>query len=179
MHGDTDWKSLDRRIGALLLIRNQRGEILLVLPSYRQNRGPLIWQLVGGGAHIGEHPTQAALREGLEETGGTVPFIVGDLLLVDYTPPSKAGSAEGYNVVFDGGVVPNDTVVTLPAARPGEAEPELLDAAFVAREQLGDYCNAAQHRRVIEALDALDDPSLRGNRFEGHRIEPLPALPTA
>ncbi|MEK8173498.1 NUDIX domain-containing protein [Streptomyces sp. M19] len=65
MHADTDYtRPGHRRIGALLLIRNPAGHVLLVKPSYKPG-----WLLVGGGAKRDEAPHLAARREAREETG--------------------------------------------------------------------------------------------------------------
>lgn len=141
-----------RRHGALTLLRDQAGHVLLVQPSYT-DRG---WQLPGGGAHRGEAPHLAQLRELAEETG-LAPRRAGALLLNDYTPPGRR--EEGLNLVFDGGTVPPGTTVSLPPARPGEDEPELIAALFVAPARLRDYCNEHQTRRILAALAVLEDPT--------------------
>ncbi|WP_225842123.1 NUDIX domain-containing protein [Streptomyces albus] len=165
MHSDTDSREPGhRRIGCLLLIRNSSGRVLLVKPSYRPT-----WQPVGGGAQPDETPWEAARREAAEETGIPDPH-VGDLLIVDYTPRSPVtGTVEGYNFLFDGGVLPDGTDIVLPDARPGQHR-ELTDWQFVPPERLGDYCNAAQHRRMAAALKALADPRLRRILIEGQPV---------
>lgn len=162
-HADTDRAHPgDRRIGALLLIRSRAGSILLVQPSYRP---PAHMQLVGGGTHPGERVTEAALREAIEETNLTG-LAVGQLLLVDQVAASPAGSAEGYNFIFDGGLVDDEAAINLPAARPG-ADPELTSWAWVAPEHLGEVCQPAQHRRIAAALTVLVDPDASRCLFEG------------
>ncbi|MFG3026660.1 NUDIX domain-containing protein [Streptomyces sp. NPDC048254] len=164
-HVDTDCTHPgERRLGALLLIRDAAGHVLLVKPSYKDG-----WQLPGGGALPNEMPHLAARREGVEETGLTG-LRPGDLLITDYVPANPAlGAVEGINLVFDGGIVPGDTVIVLPAARPG-TEPELVDWAFVSPQQLGEFCKPYQKRRIQEALAALADPSRRGYRVEGQMV---------
>jgi 8-oxo-dGTP diphosphatase len=164
-HADTDYAQPGhRRIGALLLIRNTTGHVLLVEPAYKDG-----WVLVGGGAVPDEPPHLAARREGTEETG-LADLIPGDLLITDYVPANPVtGSVEGVNFVFDGGTVPDGTGITLPTARPGK-KPELTDWAFVPPDQLGDLCKPYQHRRITGALAALADPERRGYRVEGQTI---------
>ncbi|MFD6329283.1 NUDIX domain-containing protein [Streptomyces niveus] len=153
-----------RRLGALLLILNASGHVLLVKPTYREG-----WQLPGGSATPNEEPHLAALRECTEETG-LQDRVVGDQLITDYVRANPdTGSVEGLNLVFDGGTVPDDTPITLPAAEPGR-EPELSDCAFVPADRLGDYCQPYQHRRITEALAALADPTRRGYRVEGRTV---------
>lgn len=148
-----------RRIGCLILPRNHAGDVLLVKPSYRQG-----WQPIGGAARQDETPYQAARREALEETG--LPWTPGALLLIDYTPATPR-SVEGYNFVFDGGIVGEDIDITLPAIRPGDMQPELLDWAFISRAQLADYCNEHQTRRIEAAFTVLADPTKPRNLVEG------------
>ena len=164
-HADTDpARPGHRRVGGLVLIRNISGHVLLVKPTDKDG-----WQLVGGGALPGEPPHLAARREAIEETGlaGLIP---GALLIVDYIPANpNTGAAEGLNFVFDADPVPDGTTITLPAAKPGE-QPELGNWTFVPPSQLGDYCQPYQHRRIIEALDALHDPNRRGFRVRGRAV---------
>jgi 8-oxo-dGTP diphosphatase len=164
-HADTNYAQPGhRRIGALLLIRNTAGHVLLVKPSYKPG-----WVLPGGGAVPDELPHLAARREAIEETG-LADLIPGDLLITDYVPANpETGSVEGLNLIFDGGTVPNGTGITLPAARPNE-EPELTDWAFVPPNRLPDYCKPYQHRRITAALAGLADPKQRGYRVEGQAV---------
>ncbi|MFF8283495.1 NUDIX domain-containing protein [Streptomyces albus] len=168
MHSDHDNKRPGhRRIGALLLIRNPDGAVLLVKPSYRKH-----WQLVGGGVRPGELVPHAALREAAEETG-LADVGVGDLLAVDHIAANpKSGAAEGFNFILDGGVLASDAPITLPDPAPGEEEPELTDWKFVPPNELGDYCNPVQHRRICAALAVLDDPSQRAYLAEGQPVTP-------
>ncbi|MFE0764165.1 NUDIX domain-containing protein [Streptomyces smyrnaeus] len=168
MHGDHDNRRPgQRRIGGLLLLRNQAGDPLLVKPGYRAAWWS--WQLVGGGARPGETADQAALREGVEETGLT-DLTVGPLLVVDYIPANPAsGAAEGYNFVYDGGVLPNGTTINLPPATEGQPR-ELTDWAFITRQQLSDYCNDIQGRRIAQALDVLAHPTHQRFLREGQPV---------
>ncbi|MFI5804481.1 NUDIX domain-containing protein [Streptomyces sp. NPDC051561] len=161
-HADTDYSQPgQRRIGALALIRNTGGEVLIVNPSYKEGH-----ILVGGGAHPDEEPQHAAYREAVEETGLTQ-LVIGDLLLVDYIPANpKKDAVEGYNFVFDAGVIADDAAIVLPAGLPGQ-EPELISWVFCPPDQLDTYCLPYQARRITEALAALAHPSRRGLRIEG------------
>ena len=164
-HADTDYRSPgQRRVGAQLLIRNSAGHVLLVQPNYKDGM-----ILVGGGALPDEPPHLAARREGIEETG-LAKLAAGDLLIVDYVRANTAtGSVEGINFVFDGGIIPDDASITLPAAEQGE-EPELSGWRFVPFYQLGDHCLPYQQRRITEALAAVADPARRGYRVEGQNV---------
>ncbi|WP_433547142.1 NUDIX domain-containing protein [Streptomyces sp. CA-294286] len=162
-HTDTDYtRPGHRRIGCLALIRNPAGDVLIVHPTNKEGA-----QLVGGGAKPNEAPHHAAYREAVEETGLTS-LVIGDLLVVDYIPAANAetGSVEGYNLVFDAGVIEHNTQITLPPAEEGR-EPELSGWTFCPPFTLDGFCAPYQARRIREALNALADPSRRGLRIEG------------
>jgi 8-oxo-dGTP pyrophosphatase MutT (NUDIX family) len=150
-----------RRHGAKTLLRNESGDILLV----RTRRKGGVWQLPGGGAYQNEPPHEARRRKFAEETGIDQPR-TGDLILIDYTPPS-ATSGEGLNMLFNGGTVPDGAVITLPAALPGEDAPDITDYAFVPPDRLRDYCNEHQARRIEAALAVLADPTAPRYRYLG------------
>jgi len=146
MHSDLDLTNPPRRrIGALALIRDENGAVLMVKPSYKDR-----CILPGGGAH-GDEPAHAACaREVAEETGLT-DFRPGRLLLVDYMPrDEESGAAEGYNLVFDGGVLPSGTAITLP-------ESELIAYHWVQPYALDTFTEPYQESRVRMALAVLDD----------------------
>jgi len=65
--------------GAVAVVRNEQGEILL---QRRSDTGD--WELPGGGIDPGEEPAEAVIREVLEETGIRV---VADRLVGIYTEP--------------------------------------------------------------------------------------------
>ena len=69
--------SYRRTVGALALIRDPRGRILVARPTYP----PRIWNLPGGRVERDEAPEAGLVREVLEETGLEVK--VERLLLVD------------------------------------------------------------------------------------------------
>lgn len=59
------WKiAKPQTLGVKVLVRNARGEILLVKPVYAST-----WQIPGGGVERYEHPADASAREIREETG--------------------------------------------------------------------------------------------------------------
>lgn len=153
MHKDTDFTNPPlRRTGALAIVRDETGAVLMVQKGYKDGA----FGLPGGCAHSDEAPHLACGREVLEETG--LVLTPGRLLVVDYVPRNeKTGATEGLNFVFDGGTVPSDAVIVLPEPAPGE-EPELIGHQFVPLDQLSDLAEGYTERRVRAAVAALEDP---------------------
>ncbi|MFJ4677273.1 MULTISPECIES: NUDIX hydrolase [Kitasatospora] len=94
------------------LITDPDGRVLIVKPGYRPG-----WQFVGGTVDLGEDPRQCATRELHEETG--LHREAGDLLTVAWTNPSGELDHPACHFLFDLGVFPADTPITLP---PGELD---------------------------------------------------------
>ncbi|CAL9308650.1 NUDIX domain-containing protein [Streptomyces sp. SudanB182_2057] len=151
MHKDTDFKNPPRRrIGALAIVRDGEGSVLLVKKAYKEGRS---WGLPGGAAHADEAPHDAWVREVRQETG--LDRTPGRLLAVDYVPYSEAsGSAEGINFVFDGGTA-KDTENMLPEYE-GE-EPEITGIQFVPLYQLSEFVTPLTEKRIRFAVGVLED----------------------
>ncbi|MFJ7275626.1 NUDIX domain-containing protein [Kitasatospora sp. NPDC098663] len=135
------------RLGCLVLVRNPRGDVLLVDPDYMDG---LI--LPGGAAQPNEPPHLAAARHLHAETG--LNLRLADVLAVDFTPADR--HLERLNLVFDGGTVHDDTRLTVPPRhRSG-----LLGARFVPARRLPDVMAPSQAARVSEALAGRSLPVL-------------------
>ncbi|GLF97253.1 NUDIX domain-containing protein [Streptomyces yaizuensis] len=137
-----------RRIGAVVLVQNEHGHVLLVKPNYKPG-----WVLPGGGAHAGETIADAAARELAEETG--LALKPTNYLVLDQVPANgETGSAEGLNVVLAGGTLTPEeaAVVAIPEA----ARAELEDLRWVPLDQLDTYTQPYQERRIRAALDARE-----------------------
>ncbi|MFJ2577405.1 NUDIX domain-containing protein [Kitasatospora aureofaciens] len=126
------------RLGCLVLVRNPRGDVLLVDPDYMDG---LI--LPGGSARPNEPPHEAAARHLLATTG--IARRLTHLLAVDFTPADRY--LERLNLVFDGGTVDTDRLTIPPQHRSG-----LLGAHFVPEKQLPAVMAPAQAARAAEAL---------------------------
>ncbi|MGW7585290.1 NUDIX domain-containing protein [Kitasatospora sp. NPDC054768] len=135
------------RLGCLVLVRNQRGDVLLVDPDYMDG---LI--LPGGSARPNEPPHLAAARHLHAETG--LHLRLSDILAVDFTPADR--HLERLTLVFDGGTVPDGTLVTVPAQR----QSGLFGARFVPARSLPDFMAPSQAARAAEALAGRSLPAL-------------------
>ncbi|MGW2253346.1 NUDIX domain-containing protein [Kitasatospora sp. NPDC001660] len=125
------------RLGCLVLIRNPRGDVLLVDPDYMDGM-----ILPGGAARPNEPPHEAAARH-LADQSGIVRRLT-HILAVDFTPADRY--LERLNLVFDGGTTTWEPVVP-PQHRSG-----LLGARFVPVTHLAAAMAPAQGARVAEAL---------------------------
>ncbi|MFF4381749.1 NUDIX domain-containing protein [Kitasatospora sp. NPDC001547] len=127
------------RLGCLVLVRNQRGDVLLVDPDYMDGM-----ILPGGSARPNEPPHLAAARHLHADTGLIARLT--DVLAVDFTPADRY--LQRLNLVFDGGTVPDSTRITVPAQR----RSGLLGARFVPAVALPDFMAPSQAARAAEAL---------------------------
>lgn len=89
------YKSLPRkRMGAIAIIFNQKGELLIVKPTYKER-----WLFPGGAVEENESPMSACIREMKEELGIQMTRL--SLLVVDYM--SEGEKDESVQFVFFGG----------------------------------------------------------------------------
>ncbi|WP_406113168.1 NUDIX domain-containing protein [Streptomyces sp. NBC_01014] len=138
-----------RRIGAVTVLRNSEGAVLLVKTTYREG-----WQLPGGGAHQGERIATAASRELAKETG--LYRRLTHFLALDHVPAPTEGrrSAEGFTIVCDGGRLTPEEESAL--AVPEDAADEITALTCVPLAQLGKYTPPYQERRIRAAVTALE-----------------------
>ena len=165
MHNPTDFtQPPGRRIGALALIRDKADAVLMVKPTYKDG-----WILPGGSALAGERPDEACVRTVGEETG-LERFTPGRLLVIDYVPRRpETGSAEGYNLVFNGGVVPTGVDIRLPKASEG-GQPDLSAYQFVRLDRLPEFAKPYQERRIRESVAVLRDGRAHTYLVEGRPV---------
>jgi 8-oxo-dGTP pyrophosphatase MutT (NUDIX family) len=150
VHNESDFTNPpDRRVGGLALFRNEAGAVLLVEKKYRT--GLARWGLVGGSAKPGEPAAVACQREILEETGLK---IVPERLLVVHYMPATHPVREGFNFIFDGGVLPADTDITLP-------EDELASYGWAALDELPALVAPYTGWRINCAMNALSGGPVR------------------
>ncbi|MET9148648.1 NUDIX hydrolase [Streptomyces sp. NPDC004042] len=164
MHGDIDFANPPKcRIGALAIIRNAAGGLLMVQKAYKGGR----YGLPGGLAREDECAHDAVTREVAQETG--LELTPGPLLAIDWVPRNpETGAVMGYNFVYDMGIFRQTPEITLPTAEPGKPV-ELTGYRFVAVEDLGDVTSDITQRRIKEALAAI------GNGHTASLVEGRPA----
>ncbi|MDD4900577.1 MAG: NUDIX hydrolase [Patescibacteria group bacterium] len=131
-----------KRMGAGALILNEKGEILIVKPNYKDH-----WTLAGGVVGENESPKEACLREIKEEIG--LKFKDVKFLCVDYTR-DKGDKGESLQFIFYGGVISKSAVKNIKLD--GE---EIVEYRFV---KIGDalpMLNEKLRIRLPKCLDAL------------------------
>lgn len=126
------------RVAAGVLIRNTRGDVLLVKPTYKEG-----WEIPGGYVEPGESPRAAAEREVKEELGLIIG--IGRLLTVDWAPHP----AEGDKILF---VFSGDRLTNL---NPTSADPTEIDSArFWPTDKLRQALPDRLLRRVSHSLSS-------------------------
>lgn len=146
-------------MGAGALIRNEKGEILLMQPTYKKN-----WEIPGGIVEANESPYQACLREIKEELA--IEVKVNRLLCIDYNPP-MTDYLESLMFIFDGGILLEEKVYKI---RVNSSEHHGF--AFVPLEDLGKYLLKRLHQRLLVCYENLE------NNIGGIYLENQQRLPT-
>jgi 8-oxo-dGTP diphosphatase len=131
-----------KRMAATAFLRDERGRVLLVNPSYKE-----LWDLPGGAVEADESPHAACRREVAEELGLDRP--PGPILAVDWVA-ARPERPEGLLVVYDGGVLPEAEIGRIVLA-----DGELTEFAFVAPDEVATRVTPLLARRVASCLEAL------------------------
>jgi ADP-ribose pyrophosphatase YjhB (NUDIX family) len=144
---DEYMKSLPRKIiGAGALFTNEKEEILLVKPNYKDT-----WQLPGGSVDLNESPRDACVREVKEEIGLTLEH--PELLCVRYKPATDGW--DGLLFVFDGGVLDANEIQKIVL------QEEELDAyKFVPLEEASQLVSKGTFAALTAAKQALKNKSI-------------------
>ncbi|MBK1784103.1 NUDIX domain-containing protein [Prauserella cavernicola] len=141
-------RSLDRkRMSAGVLFRDHGGRVLLVEPSYKP-----FWDLPGGAVDSGEAPWTAARREVREELG--FDGATGRILVVDHVT-ANGPLPEGIGFVFDGGVVTEAEVRSLPLT-----DPEIVSVALCTLDEVAARTGPRLLARVRAAVRAAQRDEL-------------------
>ena len=131
-----------KRMGAGVLVRDGDDRVLLVEPTYKPD-----WEIPGGIVEVDESPRAGCAREVREELG--LDLAVGRLLVFEWQP-SAPDRTESLLFVYDGGVLPPDTGITLPAD-------ELASYRLVALEDCDALVSPRLARRLRAAITALTE----------------------
>ncbi|MEV5409028.1 NUDIX hydrolase [Thermopolyspora sp. NPDC052614] len=125
---------------ACMLITDEEDRVLLVKPNYRS-----YWLIPGGIMEPDELPHRSAEREVEEEIGLSVQ--ARHLLVVHWSLPEGDRPKSMVNFLFDGGVIPADTPITLQ-------ESELDDYGFFPWSEAAGMLSAATSPRLPAARRA-------------------------
>lgn len=143
-----------KRVAADVVIRDERGRVLLVDPTYKDG-----WDLPGGMVEENESPRAGARRELSEELALTIE--VGRPLVVEWV--DAHGPWDDQIVfVFDGGVLPASVAATLRIA-----DGELAGWEFVTVEAAENRLRVDLWRRLRRACDALGDGGTGYQELDG------------
>lgn len=131
---------MQKRIAAGAIIRNEKGEILIVKPTYKEG-----WLIPGGLAEEGELPSQTCARELQEELG--LPLKPGKLIAVDFLN----NETSAIQFVFDGGILSEEEIahIVLP-------KEELSEFRFVSQDEAHTLLRHAGARRIPNILAHLN-----------------------
>ena len=138
-----------KRMSAGILLRDERGRVLMVEPSYKP-----YWEIPGGVVETGEAPWTTAVRELHEEIGLTT--APGQLVVIDYVPPDNDSLPERIAFVFDGGLIDAEQVAGLMFG------PEIVSARLCTSEEIRQLATPLLANRLAAAVDAVTSgvPSL-------------------
>ncbi|MFB7912148.1 NUDIX domain-containing protein [Kitasatospora sp. NPDC056076] len=135
------------RLGCLVLVRNQHGDVLLVDPDYLDGM-----ILPGGPGKANEPPHRAAARHLHAQTG--IILRLTHAVALDYTPSDRY--LERFNLVFDGGTLRDEHPLTVPPQK----RSRLHGARFVPVHELPHHMAPSQAARTAEALTGRALPLL-------------------
>lgn len=137
------YKNLPRkRMGAGVLLFNEREELLLVKTTYKEG-----WTIPGGIVEENESPRQACLRETQEEIGIALQDI--KFLCVDYTPADSEKN-ESLQFIFYGGVLNQDEIERVKIS-----EDEISEYRFLKIEDALPLLRKNIKKRVPKILEAI------------------------
>jgi 8-oxo-dGTP diphosphatase len=139
-------------MGAVAVIRNAAGEVLVVKPVYKAG-----WELPGGAVEMGESPKAAWERELFEEL--RLHLEAGPMLCVDYNSPTD-DYVESVMFLFEIALLDDSTAASI------QLDPaELSEYRFVALEVALELLDP----RVSRRLGAVMRPGAIGAYLEDQR----------
>jgi ADP-ribose pyrophosphatase YjhB (NUDIX family) len=151
-----------KRMASGVIILNNRGEVLLVKPTYKNH-----WSIPGGVVDKDESPRDAAIREAKEEIN--IELKKCDLLCIDYMSPKDSGLStkdENIQFIFYGGVLSDEEIIRIKIPKE-----EIGDFKFFSKEeslkQVGEKL-ANRLPACYEAMDIKISVYLEGGRKVNH-----------
>ncbi|MGI5506450.1 NUDIX domain-containing protein [Lentzea sp. CA-135723] len=139
-------KQARKRVASKVLIRDQRGHVVLVNPTYKEH-----WDLPGGMVEDNEAPRAAAVREVGEELGLT---IEPDRVLVLDWIGAHGPWDDQLLFIFDGGVLSDSDAEQLVPR-----DPEISEVAVVPLREARHLLRSDMSERVDRAIRALERES--------------------
>lgn len=133
-----------KRCGAGALLFNDKGEVLIVKPNYKD-----YWLIPGGTVDKNESPRQCCLREVKEELGLELGKL--DFVCVDYTT-EKGEKTESFQFIFNGGLLTNEQISKIVLDKK-----ELDDYKFVKVEEVTPLFSEWFEKRFIKSIEAVKD----------------------
>lgn len=140
------FQSLPRkRMGAGVIFLNEKGEILLVKPTYKAH-----WLLPGGVVEKHESPRTSAIREVQEELGLEVSDIT--FICVDWksTKSPELKDEENLQFIFFGGLMEEEQISKIKLQ-----EEELSEYAFVSIQEALAITSGNMQRRLANSMSAI------------------------
>ncbi|MFA6252238.1 MAG: NUDIX hydrolase [Candidatus Paceibacterota bacterium] len=133
-----------KRMGVGTLILNERGEILVVKPSYKDH-----WSITGGVIDENESPKDACIREAKEEIGIELKEV--KFLCVDYA--SNIGEkGESLQFIFFGGKLSENEIGKIKLD--GK---EIVEYRFMKIAEVIPLLSEKLGKRLPKCLDALEN----------------------
>jgi ADP-ribose pyrophosphatase YjhB (NUDIX family) len=131
-----------KRMGVGALILNERNELLIIKPSYKDH-----WSTPGGTVDENESPRNACIREVKEEVGLEIKD--PKFLCVDWSSPSGE-KGESLQFIFFGGVLSEEQVKNIKLA-----PREISEHKFLPLDEALPLLSEKLRRRIPDCLDAL------------------------
>jgi len=137
------YKDLPKKVmGAGALILNEKNEVLLVKPSYKDH-----WSIAGGIVDEKESPKETLIREVKEEIG--LDLQEAKFLSIDYVS-NYDDRGDNLQLIFFGGVLNEAEIKNIKVD--GQ---EIVDYKFVKIDEVGNYSNHRTTKRLIKSFEAL------------------------
>jgi 8-oxo-dGTP diphosphatase len=140
-----------KRMGSGVIIRNAKGEILILKTIYKKH-----WEIPGGVIEGNESPKKTAERETLEELGIRLKI---NLCLVIHYRSAQGGQDENIMFVFDGGILPSKKIFKIDKKEISETQfVSFKGASLLVGKRIASrlpYCEQALRRKKTIYLESI------------------------